>query len=155
MLALQECRPMLPAINLARSLRFYSELGFRAKMLDASVAEVAQDAVRFLIKETTSSNASRPLMVVTVRSLTEWWIKISLLNLPARYEVRAPREPVYETWGEKVGYLHDPSDVTWHFVEGKARSAFRGESATREDDFMFERQGRHHPASTVGSALSA
>lgn len=118
MMCLHKCSAVLHTAQMAESLKFYRDLGFIAEIHDDSIAELSQGGVSFYLRavpaETDTANA---IMIVTVPSLTEWWIRVKLLNLGTRYRVRAPRKPALEPWGQIVGYLYDPSGCSWHFTE--------------------------------------
>ena len=104
---------------MAESLKFYRDLGFVATEHDDSVAELSQGGVSFYLKAVPAqADTANAVMIVTVPSLSEWWIRVKLLNLGTRYRVRSPRKPALEPWGQIVGYIYDPSGVAWHFTEG-------------------------------------
>jgi uncharacterized glyoxalase superfamily protein PhnB len=46
-----------------------------------------------------------------------WWRKTKPEELVEQFSVSAPREPVLQSWGMKVGFIFDPSGVLWHVAE--------------------------------------
>ena len=132
MMLLQACKIVLPSSNMEESLRFYRDLGFTAKLRGDTVAELSQGGVSFYLKAVPpQTSACDAVMIVTVPSLCEWWIRVKLLELGTRHRVRPPREPASELWGEKVGYLYDPSGTAWHFMECEDANAMERASPPR------------------------
>ena len=118
MFGLDSCQAMLPAINMYESLNFYEDLGFRIRTLDETVAELTWGTTSFYLKSIPKMTlVGAPVMIVTVFSIQDWWLKVRLLDIGSRHSVKPPCEPRYEPWGQTVGYIYDPSGTTWQFSE--------------------------------------
>jgi catechol 2,3-dioxygenase-like lactoylglutathione lyase family enzyme len=117
-------RPFLPATDFETSLRFYTELGFRARRMGDGFAEMAhgpEDApFTFLMQAFSAPGyADNYMMHMTVTDLDAWWAYIHSLDLAIRYGVRAPSEPKLQPWGLVVSYIVDPSGILWHIAQSR------------------------------------
>ena len=110
-------RPFLPAKDFAVSKRFYETLGF-AKLLDGDVAIFEAGASAFILQDYYQQTwAENCMMQLMVDDLDAWWGHVEALDLPTRFDVKAPRPPALQPWGLRVAYLFDPSGVLWHIAE--------------------------------------
>jgi catechol 2,3-dioxygenase-like lactoylglutathione lyase family enzyme len=111
-------RPFVPASDFETSLRFYTDLGFQGRRLDAKLASMQLGPFGFLLQEYFAEGfAGNFMMHLLVKDLNAWWEKIAALDLAARYGVRAPSEPKLQPWGLTVTYVVDPSGVLWHIAQ--------------------------------------
>lgn len=111
-------RPFVPSKDFALSKQFYSDLGFEVVSLGDGVAHVHIGEHAFLLQNYYVEQwAGNFMMHMGVTNLDRWWDHISALDLPSRYEVRAPMPPRIEPWGLRIVYVFDPSGVLWHFAE--------------------------------------
>jgi catechol 2,3-dioxygenase-like lactoylglutathione lyase family enzyme len=111
-------RPVLPAKDFGASLRFYTELGFRAHRLGPPLASMHLGPFAFLLQANDDPTAAANLVMhLLVSDVAAWWARIAALGLAARYGVQTPRAPRPEPWGLTVAYIWDPSGVLWHIAE--------------------------------------
>jgi hypothetical protein len=111
-------RPMVPARDFAVSTRFYIDLGFRPRALDARLIEMHLGAFSFILQDYHVKEwADNFVMHGLVTDLDGWWKHIDALDLPARYGVRA-QGPKLESWGMVAGFT-DPSAVLWRFTQAR------------------------------------
>jgi catechol 2,3-dioxygenase-like lactoylglutathione lyase family enzyme len=111
-------RPVLPAKDFGASLRFYTELGFRARRLGPPLASMHLGQFAFLLQANDDPTAAANLVMhLLVSDVAAWWARIAALGLATRYDVQAPRAPTPEPWGLTVAYIWDPSGVLWHIAE--------------------------------------
>ena len=114
-------QPFLPAKDFELSKRFYAELGFTVKALDADLAEIRVGAHAFLLQNYFVAEwAGNSVMHMTVGDLDGWWRHIAALDLAARYKVESPRAPKLEPWGLNTAYVFDPAGVLWHLAQAPA-----------------------------------
>ena len=111
-------RPFLPAKDFETSVRFYKVIGFEARPLGETLAELSLGPHTFLlhgyyVKEW----AENMVMHVLVKDVDAWWRHIASLDLSDQFGVSAPVAPRVESWGLTVAYVFDPSGVLWHFAE--------------------------------------
>jgi uncharacterized glyoxalase superfamily protein PhnB len=110
-------RPFLPAKDFDRSKRFYEELGF-TKELDGEVAIFRLGANSFILQNYFQKEwAENFMMQLMVDDLDAWWTRIASLDLPAGFNVPAPKPPALQPWGLRVAYVIDPSGVLWHVAQ--------------------------------------
>jgi catechol 2,3-dioxygenase-like lactoylglutathione lyase family enzyme len=111
-------RPFLPAKNFGESLRFYTDLGFRAQRLGPPLASMHLGPFAFLLQANDDPTAAANLVMhLLVSDVAAWWARIANLGLAARYGVQEPRAPTSEPWGLTVAYIWDPSGVLWHIAQ--------------------------------------
>jgi catechol 2,3-dioxygenase-like lactoylglutathione lyase family enzyme len=117
-------RPFVPARDFATSLRFYAELGFATREMDAGLAAVQLGPFGFLLQQyDVEAFAGHFMMHVVVKDLDAWWARIEALDLATNYGVRAPTAPKLQPWGLVVTYVVDPSGVLWHFAQERTVGA--------------------------------
>jgi hypothetical protein len=114
---IQAMRPMLPAKDFARSVKFYVDLGFQQRTLTDGLAEMTLGACSFLLQDYYVREWADNLVIhLFVSDLDSWWAHIVALDLPSRYGVKT-RTPQLEGWGVRVAGVIDPSGVLWRFHE--------------------------------------
>lgn len=110
-------RPFLPTRDFDLSKRFYEALGFE-KVLDSEVAIFNTGSGGFILQRLhTDAWAEMCMMQLMVDDLDAWWAHISSLDLPAKFNVPAPKPPALQPWGLRVAYIVDPAGVLWHIAE--------------------------------------
>ena len=110
-------RPFLPARDFGLSKRFYEALGF-TKVLDDEVAIFRIGASSFVLQNYFQKDwAENFMMQLMVEDLDAWWRHVSLLDLPTRFGVPAPKAPAVQPWGLRIAYVVDPSGVLWHVAQ--------------------------------------
>jgi catechol 2,3-dioxygenase-like lactoylglutathione lyase family enzyme len=119
-LASTEFRTFIPTRDFDLSKRFYQALGFE-QVADGEVAVFNSGAggiilQRYYVKEW----AENCMLSLMVDDLDGWWTHIHSLDLPATFNVPAPKPPALQPWGLRVAYVIDPSGVLWHFAERPA-----------------------------------
>jgi hypothetical protein len=117
----ERARAFLPSKDFGVSKAFYVALGFIIVLEGDDVAIFAIGESEFLLTPFYQKEyAENFMMQMLVDDLDAWWERISLLDLPKRFGVSAPREPAMQTWGLRIAYVVDPSGVLWHFAERPA-----------------------------------
>jgi len=111
-------RPFIPAIDFQKSLRFYTDLGFTARLINDGLAAMDLGPFGFLLQEYDAKGFAEHFMLsLLVNDLDSWWTHIASLDLAANYGVRPPTAPARQPWGLTVSYVIDPTGVLWHFVQ--------------------------------------
>jgi uncharacterized glyoxalase superfamily protein PhnB len=114
---IQAMRPMLPAKDFARNVKFYVDLGFQQRTLTDGLAEMTLGACSFLLQDYYVREWADNLVIhLFVSDLDSWWAHIVALDLPSRYGVKT-RVPQLEDWGVRVAGVIDPSGVLWRLHE--------------------------------------
>jgi hypothetical protein len=116
-LTAQAPRAFLPTRDIAVSTAFYETLGF-PKLLDSDVAIFRAGTGAFILTRRHDPVwAENCMMQLLVDDLDAWWMHISALDLPNRFDVAAPRAPATQPWGLRVAYVFDPAGVLWHVAQ--------------------------------------
>ena len=111
-------RPFIPAIDFQKSLRFYTDLGFTARLINDGLAAMDLGPFGFLLQEYDAKGFAEHFMLsLLVNDLSSWWTHIASLDLATNYGVRPPTAPARQPWGLTVSYVIDPTGVLWHFVQ--------------------------------------
>jgi uncharacterized glyoxalase superfamily protein PhnB len=106
-------RPVVPAKDFDRSLKFYSELGFKSKPLTHGLAEMTLGVCSFLLQDYYVQQwADNSVIHMFVTDVHQWWHHIRTLDLQARYGIKATA-PKLESWGAETAGVVDPSGVLW------------------------------------------
>jgi len=109
-------RPVLPAIDHELSMRFYTDVGFKAEILADGLAEIHLGNYSFLLQRYYVKEwADNSVIHLRVSDVRCWWDHIAKLDLPGRYGVKA-RPPQNEEWAVVVG-ITDPSGVLWRIFQ--------------------------------------
>jgi hypothetical protein len=109
-------RPVLPAKNFDISKRFYTDLGFRSRMLSDGLVEMRLGSCAFILQNFYVQQwADNCVVHLGVSDLNAWWNHIVALDLHTRYGAKtdAPRR---QDWGLVAGVV-DPSGVLWRIAE--------------------------------------
>ena len=115
-------RPFLPAKDFETSLRFYNAIGFEARKLGDTLAELRLGVHAFLLQGYYVKEwAENMMMHVLVNDADAWWRHINSLDLGNRFGVSPPAPPRAKPWGLTVAYVVDPAGVLWHFAEATGR----------------------------------
>lgn len=111
-------RPFVPATDFAKSMSFYTDIGFAAVPLGGNLAAMELGSFGFLLQEFEAPGfAGNFMMHALVNDVDAWWERIARLDLQGKYGVRPPKAPAMQPWGLRVAYVVDPSGVLWHFAE--------------------------------------
>jgi Glyoxalase/Bleomycin resistance protein/Dioxygenase superfamily len=114
----ERARAFLPSKDFGVSKSFYVSLGFTMVLEGDDVAIFAIGESEFLLTPFYQKEyAENFMMQMLVDDLDAWWARISLLDLPERFGVAAPREPAVQPWGLRIAYVVDPCGVLWHFAQ--------------------------------------
>ena len=117
-----DIKAFVPAKDLARSIQFYSDLGFKTNWSNADVAEMEIGSFRFLLQRFyVEQHASNFMMSLSVEDPDEWWRHIERIGLREKYPGIMARPPAMQPWGLRVLYLSDPTGVLWHIAEQRRR----------------------------------
>jgi hypothetical protein len=111
-------RPFVPARDFAQSKKFYRALGFSLTHEDSQIAILKLESFSFILQNYYVKEFAENCMVqLLVRDVDACWARVDGEALVAEFAVKLPRPPAIQSWGMKVGFLFDPSDVLWHVAE--------------------------------------
>lgn len=111
-------RPFVPAKDFEFSKRYYEALGFRTTLEEQSIAILKLESFSFILQKFyVKEFAENCMLQLLVRDIDAWWKESQPEALVSEFSVNAPRAPVMQSWGMKVGFLFDPSGVLWHVAE--------------------------------------
>ena len=109
--------------DLARSRRFYVDLGFNEELLSAEMAYFNAGKCSFLLQNFyVKEHAENFMMHLMVENADEWWGHIQSLGLAEKYSLSMSKPPTLQPWGLRVLYLTDPTGVLWHIADRRASS---------------------------------
>ena len=113
----ERVRAFLPTKDFEISKAFYRALGFTL-ILDSDVAILSIGANEIILTRYYQKEyAENSMMQLFVDDLDAWWVHLSSLELPERFDVPVPKEPALQPWGLRVAYVVDPCGVLWHFAQ--------------------------------------
>jgi uncharacterized glyoxalase superfamily protein PhnB len=113
-----DIKAFVPAKDMARSIQFYSDLGFKTNWSNKDAAEMEMDSCRFLLQRFyVEEHATNFMMSLNVEDADEWWKYIEEIRLKENYPGIMARPPAMQPWGVRVLYLSDPTGVLWHITE--------------------------------------
>jgi len=113
-----DIKAFVPARDLAQSIQFYSDLGFKTNWSNEEVAEMEIGSCRFLLQRFyVEQHASNFMMSLNVEDPDAWWKHIESIGLTQKYPGIMARPPAMQPWGIRVLYLSDPTGVLWHIAE--------------------------------------
>ena len=82
---IESLRTFVPAKNFAVSKRFYADLGFTVRDIDAKLAEMRLGSHAFLLQDYYVADwADNFMMSLMVEALDGWWRHIAALDLASR-----------------------------------------------------------------------
>jgi hypothetical protein len=111
-------RPFVPAKDFELSKRYYQALGFRMTLEEESIAILKLESFSFILQNFyVKEFAENCMLQLLVRDVDAWWRESQPEALVGEFSVKAPRAPVMQSWGMKVGFIFDPSGVLWHVAE--------------------------------------
>ncbi|QID19620.1 glyoxalase [Nitrogeniibacter mangrovi] len=112
--------PRLPALNFARSQRFYLDLGFRCVWANATQARFECGATAFLLGDDYMAVVAENTRVqLEVRDVDAWWSHVHDSRLADIHDVRlGPVDTLAD--GARAFTLTDPSGVLWRIVQRPA-----------------------------------
>lgn len=125
MTALQatEIKAFVPARNFARSLQFYTDLGFEVAWQSDDLACLHVGASSFLLQQFyVREHAENFMMHMIVPDVEAWWRRVVEQDIAAKYGVRA-LPPEDRPWGLRDFCLDDPTGVLWRIgqdIDGAA-----------------------------------
>ncbi len=108
-------RPFIGAKDFDLSRAFYSEIGFKERVLSPGFSVFTNGAHSFYLQDAYVEDWINNTMVfMEVSDVEKCWEDLANLNLPSKYkDVKLIPVRVFD-WGKEC-YLHDPSGVLWHF----------------------------------------
>jgi len=113
-----DIKAFVPAKDLALSIQFYSDLGFRTNWSGPYAAEMEIGSFRFLLQRFyVEQHAGNFMMSLSVEDADEWWRYIQSIGLQEKYPGIMARPPAMQPWGLRVLYLSDTTGVLWHIAE--------------------------------------
>jgi len=113
-----DIKAFVPAKDLAQSIQFYSDLGFKTVWSNEDAAEMEIGSARFLLQRFyVKEHAGNFMMSLSVEDADEWWKYIEEIRLKEKYPSIMARPPAMQPWGIRVLYLSDPTGVLWHIAE--------------------------------------
>jgi uncharacterized glyoxalase superfamily protein PhnB len=113
-----DIKAFIPAKNLAQSVQFYTDLGFKTNWSYEDAAEMEIGSFRFLLQRFyVKDHAENFMMSLNVADADDWWHYIESIGLKQKYPGIMARSPEMQPWGIRVLYLSDPTGVLWHIAE--------------------------------------
>jgi catechol 2,3-dioxygenase-like lactoylglutathione lyase family enzyme len=108
-----EIKAFVPARDLALSLRFYADLGFRIPWQSDDMAYLHVGGCSFLLQRFyVKEHAENFMMHLLVPDVEAWWQHVVAQDLAARYGVLT-EPPADRPWGIRDFVLGDPTGVLW------------------------------------------
>ncbi len=108
-----EIKAFVPARDLALSLRFYADLGFRIAWQSDDMAYLHVGDCSFLLQRFhVKEHAENFMMHLLVPDVEAWWQHVVTQDLVGRYGVRA-EPPDDRPWGMRDFAIIDPTGVLW------------------------------------------
>jgi hypothetical protein len=110
-------RPFIGAKDFELSRNFYRDLGFEESILSQNMSVFKMDGLAFYLQDADVKDwIDNTMVFLEVEDVDRFWEKLSVLDLPAKYE-RSKLTPIRNyDWGREC-FLHDPSGILWHFGE--------------------------------------
>ena len=108
-------RPFIGAKDFNLSRQFYQHLGFEETILSPDMSVFKVGALAFYLQDAYIKDwVNNTMIFLEVPDVEAYWTWLQSLDLPAKYpQVRVV--PVqYNDWGKEC-FLHDPSNILWHF----------------------------------------
>ena len=118
-LAVTDVRPFVPAQDFARSLAFYTALGWSTLWTDGEGLALLPLGGRqimlqdFYVKEW----AENSMLFVEVADAVEWYRHIERVLADGAHAPARVAEPQQMEWGALVTYAWDPCGVLLHFTQ--------------------------------------
>ena len=113
----RELKPVVPALDFARSKRFYLDLGFICAWSNARLAEFRHGTTAFLLQDDYMAVvAENTVLVLCVTDVDAWWQHVHDARLVDIYGVRQTRIERQEA-GRREFSLTDPSGVLWRIAQ--------------------------------------
>jgi uncharacterized glyoxalase superfamily protein PhnB len=113
-----DIKAFVPAKDLAQSIQFYADLGFKTNWSNKDAAEMEIGSFRFLLQRFyVKDHAENFMMSLNVADADHWWEYIESIGLKQKYPGIMARPPAMQPWGIRVLYLSDPTGVLWHIAE--------------------------------------
>ena len=111
-----DLRPFVPALDFARSVRFYLDLGFTRRGSNDTLAEFHRGHAAFVLHaDYMAVVAENTVLQLEVADVDAWWRHVHEARLVDIYSVR--QTPVERQTGGRRGFsLTDPSGVRWRIV---------------------------------------
>jgi predicted enzyme related to lactoylglutathione lyase len=111
--------PFVPSgPRFAKSLEFFSALGFEIRWKQDGLAALSFGDAFFLLQEIDVPEWQKNQMIVLeVSDLDAYWADLESKNLASAFEGVKLRPPTDFPWGREV-HIIDPGGVCWH-VRGK------------------------------------
>ncbi len=118
-----DIKAFVPSRDLAKSIEFYSLLGFRTNWAYEDAAEMQIGSFRFLLQRFyVKEHAENFMMSLGVEDADAWWRHIQSIGLREKYPDIMLRAPAMQPWGIRVLYMSDPTGTLWHIAEQRPAS---------------------------------
>lgn len=112
-----EIKALVPARDMALSLRFYTDLGFTVPWSSDDLAYLHAGDCSFLLQAFPArEHAENFMMHLLVEDVEAWWRHVEAQDLVGRYGVRAT-PPADRPWRMRDFTLTDPSGVLWRIAQ--------------------------------------
>lgn len=110
-------RPFIGAKDFEISRNFYRDLGFQETVLTYNMSVFNTGSIAFYLQDAYVKDwIDNTMIFLEVDNVERYWMELSALNLPARYQTVKLEAVRTEHWGREC-FLHDPSGILWHFGE--------------------------------------
>ena len=116
--AVADVRPWLPARDFARSLAFYTAVGWEQVWADDGLALLELGGARAMLQDFYVREwAETSMLTVEVADARAWPERIAAILAVDDFGGARGAEPAHEDWGATVTYVWDPSGVLLHFAQ--------------------------------------
>lgn len=110
-------KPLIPAIDMGRSGRFYLDLGFACRWSNRDMAEYAFGATAFLLhRDYMAVVAQNTVMCLLVSDVQAWWSHVHARRLNDVHGIRYSAVS-WDDHGRGEFTIHDPAGVRWRIVQ--------------------------------------
>ncbi len=111
-------RAFIGAKDFGESRKFYQELGFTERPIDAKMSYIqVHDQLGFYLQNAYVEDwVNNTMLFLEVDDVNRYWTELQKLELHRKYKNVRLTPIREESWGREC-FLHDPSGILWHFGE--------------------------------------
>jgi hypothetical protein len=119
LLAVEDVRVFVPALDFAQSMSFYAAVGWTTVWTDDDgLAILELGGHRFMLQNFYVRDwADNFMITVVVRNAQAWFDRVTDVLAGGDFGDARVAEPKHEDWGATVAYAWDPSGVLLHFTQ--------------------------------------
>lgn len=116
--AFSEQRPFIPAKDYARSLDFYTRLGWEILFKGDDIALLARDGASFYLQAYYQKEwAENTMLHFTVEDPASWCALAERVKAEGGFDEVRIRAPHHQDYGATVCHVTDPAGVLLHFCK--------------------------------------